>query len=322
MLRALAKSTVRPVWRAMKHRIEGIVEKAQLASTEQLSGEIKALGIEVLRLSEPAPQRLFPFSAPAERNEGAPGNLHLTGHCPVCGRPATFIGFTANVRESGHCSECGFFNRQRQMAAAIRRAHGIAEGAPLALPAGARVYNTETTGALHRVLSLQTDYVASEYFGPEFSPGADVGGRRHENLQDLSFDAESFDLILSSDVLEHMPDPYAANLEVFRVLKPGGRHIFTVPFDWKQPRDDVRAKLVDGDIVYLAERQFHGDPVRPEEGVLVWTIFGMEMLLKLQEQGFEVSAWNVHSPRAGIVGPMPIVFEARRPRGADTAVAR
>lgn len=239
--------------------------------------------------------------------------MHLDGRCPVCNKAATFFCFTSNIRESGYCSRCGSFNRQRQMAQAVRRSFGIAGHAPLALAAGAAIYNTETTGAVHRVLRSHPGYVASEYFGADIPPGTKIKGRRHEDLQRLSFADDSFDLVLSSDVMEHMPDPYAAHLEILRVLKPGGRHIFTVPFSQDMPRDDVRAKLVDGEIIYLAEQQFHGDPVRPKEGVLVWTIFGMEMPLKLQEQGFEVSTWNMHAPHAGIVGEAPIVFEARKP---------
>jgi SAM-dependent methyltransferase len=177
------------------------------------------------------------------------------------------------------------------------------------------VYNTETTGALHSALSTAFGgrYVCSEYFGEGHSPGEDVDGRRHENLQALSFVDGSFDLVLSSDVLEHMPDPYRAHSEIFRVLKPGGRHLFTVPFDHSAALDDRRAKLVDGEVVYLAEKLFHGDPVRPEEGILVWTIFGLEMLVRMAEIGFKPTVWNLFEPNRGIIGPHSIVFEALKP---------
>lgn len=134
--------------------------------------------------------------------------------------------------------------------------------------------------------------------------------RRHEDLQRLSFANDSIDLVLSSDVLEHMPDPYQAHREIFRVLKPGGRHIFTVPFDAHSALDDARARLVDGEIQYLAEKHFHGDPVRPDEGVLVWTIFGLQMLVQMAHIGFETRAWNLYAPDRGIVGPFSLVFEA------------
>ena len=128
----------------------------------------------------------------------------------------------------------------------------------------------------------------------------------------MSFPDSSIDLILSSDVLEHMPDPYAAHAEIHRVLHTGGRHIFTVPFIVDAPEDDVRARLEDGKTVHLKEQLFHGDPIRPDEGVLVWTIFGMEMLTKLNQMGFETTMWLMHEPVHGILGDGNSIFEARK----------
>jgi len=195
----------------------------------------------------------------------------------------------------------------------MRRRCGFGAFGKFAIPEAFAIYNTETTGALHGALSASDRYVASEYFGDEFAPGQIIEGRRHESLAGLSFPDASFDLVLSSDVLEHMPDPYVAHAEVFRVLKPGGRHLFTVPFDPGAALDDTRAKLVDGQIVYLAEKQFHGDPVRPGEGILVWTIFGLEMLVRMAAIGFRSTVWNLDEPDYGIVGPYSIVFEALKP---------
>jgi SAM-dependent methyltransferase len=241
------------------------------------------------------------------------GESALSGICPVCGKRAKFDEFTDNPRESGRCSNCQSFNRQRQMAHAIRKQCGLPKAGPLRFPEGFVIYNTETTAALHLQLLQTPGYLCSEYFGDEYEPGQMVDGRRHEDLRHLSFEDNSIDLVLSSDVMEHMPDPYAAHLEILRVLKRGGRHIFTVPFGPSMQEDQIRAKLVDGDIVYLEEKAFHGDPVRPNEGVLVWTIFGLAMFGRLRELGFDVKGWNIFAPNEGVVGPWSLVFDARKP---------
>ena len=53
----------------------------------------------------------------------------------------------------------------------------------------------------------------------------------------------SFDTVLCTDVLEHLEEPSDAIAEAFRILKPGGYAIYTVPLFWhlhEQPRDFYR----------------------------------------------------------------------------------
>ena len=49
------------------------------------------------------------------------------------------------------------------------------------------------------------------------------------SILNLPFEDNSFDYVISSDVIEHTPDPYKATLELIRVLKPGGKICITVP---------------------------------------------------------------------------------------------
>jgi SAM-dependent methyltransferase len=237
----------------------------------------------------------------------------ITGDCPVCGaQNVLFHDFTANLRESGACSQCGASNRQRQMAFVLRSCLGLPVVGRLSLPERGRLYNVEANGPLHAALADSPGYFCSEYWGEAAIPGTLVNGVRHEDLERLSFADACFDIVLSSDVLEHVPDAYCAHREILRVLRPGGRHIFTVPFTGAA-RDDVRARRVDGGIEYLAEPLYHGDPVRPGEGVLVWQIFGAEMLTRLQAMGFTTEALQLREPAHGIIGDGTLVFVARKP---------
>jgi SAM-dependent methyltransferase len=156
--------------------------------------------------------------------------------------------------------------------------------------------------------------VASEYFGPELSSGEPgPGGTLHQDLQRLSFATGSFDLVVSTDVLEHVPDPYRAHDEIRRVLRPGGHHVFTVPYEEGALLDDVRATLAaDGSVVLLAEPLYHGDPVRPQEGALVYTIFGLEMVVRLARLGMETAVHRLWDPARGLVGPGAVFDSVRR----------
>ena len=52
-----------------------------------------------------------------------------------------------------------------------------------------------------------------------------------------------FDCVLCTAVLEHLEEPQAALVEAFRVLKPGGYAVYSVPLFWhlhEEPRDFFR----------------------------------------------------------------------------------
>jgi SAM-dependent methyltransferase len=56
-----------------------------------------------------------------------------------------------------------------------------------------------------------------------------LGDVRLGSILDLPFDDQAFDLVLATDVIEHVDQDDVALQEVHRVLKPGGRTIITVP---------------------------------------------------------------------------------------------
>ncbi|RYD77387.1 MAG: SAM-dependent methyltransferase [Sphingobacteriales bacterium] len=62
-------------------------------------------------------------------------------------------------------------------------------------------------------------------------------------VTDLAFENNTFDSILCNQVLEHVYDHHTMMKEAFRVLKPGGNIILSVPFAWElheEPYDFFR----------------------------------------------------------------------------------
>lgn len=49
------------------------------------------------------------------------------------------------------------------------------------------------------------------------------------DIQSMPLPDNSFDTVLSFEVIEHVPDPRKALAEVYRVLKPGGKLVMSVP---------------------------------------------------------------------------------------------
>jgi SAM-dependent methyltransferase len=238
--------------------------------------------------------------------------------CPVCGNVAAVTAIKDNLRESCLCTRCKSINRQRQLAYVLckalssirqKRIHclrNFVSDSDIDLA----IYNTECTRAIHNNLSGMKNYICSEYYGPQYKSGEMVNGVLHEDLINLSFVDETIDIVLSSDVLEHVPRPYDAHREIWRVLKPKGRHIFTVPFYQTEFLDETRAMHDEnGELRLMKEPQYHGDPLRPE-GALVYTIFSLQMLVEMRKIGFRTNLYHLYKPWYGILGSNAIVFEA------------
>jgi ubiquinone/menaquinone biosynthesis C-methylase UbiE len=49
------------------------------------------------------------------------------------------------------------------------------------------------------------------------------------DIEDMPFEDETFTGVLCTEVLEHVPDPHTALKQIWRVLKPGGILVGTVP---------------------------------------------------------------------------------------------
>lgn len=125
------------------------------------------------------------------------------------------------------------------------------------------------------------------------------------------FPDAAFDIVLSNEVLEHVPDLDAALRDTRRILATGGWLLGTVPFAWEARETDIRARLdATGRVVHLAPPEYHGNPVDPEGGSLVFQIPGWDLLDRCRSAGFRrASILFVGSARHGICsGAIPGVF--------------
>jgi SAM-dependent methyltransferase len=113
-----------------------------------------------------------------------------------------------------------------------------------------------------------TGYTSSRYLLPLVPRGDVVGGVSCQDIEDLTFASESFDLLITQDVLEHVLRPDRAVAEIARVLRLGGAHVFTVPI-YHGRRTLVRAVPSDYGIEHLMPPDYHGGPKSPERSLVI-----------------------------------------------------
>ena len=221
-------------------------------------------------------------------------NFFLQGFCAACGIKSSFNTsfmyayetvedgkLIPNWREHLDCTTCGFPNRIR---AAIHVFYCYVK--PKATD---HIYLTEQSTALFLWLQQrQPNLVGSEYFGSIASLGSQVRGLRNEDLTQLTFSAETFDHVLSFDVLEHVNDDVAALKEIYRCLKVGGTVLFGAPFAKERAHKLIRARTdSDGNVQHLMAPEYHGNPVDPEGGALCYRYFAWDILDELRAIGFK-----------------------------------
>ncbi len=138
-------------------------------------------------------------------------------------------------------------------------------------------------GVLHNYLNDLPALSYSEY-------GSTNPAISSEDLMKLSYEDNYFDIVLTSDVLEHVPDYRQALNEISRVLKPDGCFIFTVP--WLSGRKTVVKAEINskGMVELLSKSSFHGDYKLQLADYLVFYEFGYDFVQVLQNI-FEVEIY-------------------------------
>ena len=122
-----------------------------------------------------------------------------------------------------------------------------------------------------------TGYVSS-YYEPSI-PRGEPGphGSMCQDLENQTFADESFELVVTQDVLEHIFDINAALREIARTLRPGGAHIFTTPLVNKaKPTESRAVRKSDGSVQHLASPEYHDNPTDPAGSLVTWH-FGFDL---------------------------------------------
>lgn len=238
--------------------------------------------------------------------------LMYKGYCEACEEDADFrldntycLDGRVAWRESCICPKCGCNSRMRYMIGKIKSIYQ--EGCDVYV----NEYITPTYKALKRSIP---GIIGSEYIGGTKAKSGDIiNGILHEDAMKLSFPDESFDIIASNDVFEHVADYDRAFSEIYRCLKKNGKFIFSVPIFTTREETVTRAELdKSGNPVHIMPPDFHGNPLS-DEGSLVFHEYSWDIIEFLKNSGFSDVHFIVYaSAEKGYFGWFPLVIEAEK----------
>lgn len=237
----------------------------RLAALRTATGDVTRLGQEAQQPPQPASRLKLEqvrLSAHAEQRLVL-GGEHV--ECPCCDRRANrFIQY--HRRPLARCPHCGARERHRALWLYLRHELRLGDEALSLLHFAPEPEISEKIERLERVAYTTADL--------------EVGRAREAmDITSIPRPEATFDVVLISHVLEHVPDDGLALSELLRVLKPGGRAVLQHPIDFGRARtyedDSIRGPE-------LQERHFgQFDHVR---------VYGRDFLERVRAAGFGVSA--------------------------------
>lgn len=215
----------------------------------------------------------------------------LTGHTTP---PDEIIISSKNYRDTVTAE--GITSRMRAMLSELANLVGKSSKSQI------RILGTEAFSPFALLLrSLFPRYYGFEY--ATFPEGfLDTFPIPISTLQRLNLPEACFDIIVTNDIMEHIPEISVEVAEMYRVLKPGGHIFATMPFRTMKEETFIRAEMQDGSPRYLTDAELHPNPLNPK-GSLVFRLPGWDILQTFRKAGFSSSSIIfLISRKHGIVG--------------------
>lgn len=248
----------------------------------------------------------------------------VRGQCNVCGNDAKFYFSEPSLyREQLTCDHCGATSRYRSIARGVLLAFleltGIKVASLAELPKNGverdfDVYDTQPPFYWETCSYPIPDYLKAVEYGnvslSNFRPNSPFGeliapGISNQNLECLTYANNSFDLVITTDVMEHVRLDDLAHREIHRVLRLGGVYVFTVPHSRELTETLVRVQVEDPQDAskdkFLLEPEYHGNANSEDgSGALSYRVYGVNLDVFLEDLGFEVTYFKDDIPENAI----------------------
>lgn len=174
------------------------------------------------------------------------------------------------------------------------------------------VYELSSRGALFDFLKKRFDNLYFSEYYEGYPTGLLLKNVPCQDVQHLLLQDEVFDVVTSTEVFEHVPDDTLGFSEIYRVLKRGGHFIFTVPIKEDQENTIERVSIDStGKLIHHLEPEYHDDRIKGKGTVLTFRNYGMDIVNKLADVGFDSRIVTVNLPENSISNQLVIVAMKR-----------
>ena len=194
-------------------------------------------------------------------------NFGFQKKCPVCGRTSrAFIPIPGKPGRNILCPWCNSRERHRLIWLFFQRKTNLFDQQPKTM-----LHFAPEKAFEPRLRKL----LASGYTSADLLNPADL----KVDITDIQLPDNSFDIILCSHVLEHIPDDRKAIRELARVLKPNGWALILVPLKGKETYEDDSITTPAGRLAAFGQ----SDHVRQ---------CGSDYVERIRSNGFDVTVYH------------------------------
>jgi SAM-dependent methyltransferase len=187
--------------------------------------------------------------------------------CPICGYHGTFISVGHPARWDARCLNCGSRERHRLLHLWVTQDGGDRL-------AGKRILHFAPEKFMQRRMAGNKLYETADLLQPGVTHKVDISA--------VPLPDASYDVVMANHVLEHIDDDRKAMRELFRLLKPGGVALLTVPINTSRQQT-----YEDAAIASPTERWAHFSAHDHKR------YYGLDFADRLAEAGFQVETFRM-----------------------------
>jgi SAM-dependent methyltransferase len=229
----------------------------------------------------------------------------MDSHCNICGNNGAFIP-RDNDREGLICTNCSSTSRLRAIVYLLGAHLGMNDQPLAAWEKRKSVRILESSGRGPYPIMFKERF---DYYNTEYNPNTDLINKpftEYADFQHLAYQDETFDIVIASDVFEHVREDEKGFREIYRVLKRGGIFILTVPYHHEWEQTLVRVKIEGDKEIHLLPPEYHGGGGQ----TLAYRTYGRDLLSRLRSFGYSVAYIDLEVP-AFRIGRQPVFICSR-----------